>query len=180
MRAPRPPKRARRGDFAPTIDTFLTLRNSLTPSSTSSPYGEHRTTPCDVHTQLFKTLYIITITPLPHAPSLGDEEQPAGTTIEFLPNGTTFLSNVTISIPYNDVNNDGFVDFTGASENDLLLYVHDPNSLSWQRFITGSIKYFTFRHQRKAIKATCYRLFDVMFLMTGLVTFPVKTLRITS
>jgi hypothetical protein len=41
--------------------------------------------------------------------------------------------------------------------------------ITYAGVITGSIRYFTFRHQRKSVKAESCEWCDVMFFMTGLV-----------
>lgn len=62
---------------------------------------------------------------------LPDDKSPAGPSIEFTPDVTSFLSNIRISMPYNDSDDDGIVDYTGATEDDIELITYDENQGSW-------------------------------------------------
>jgi formylglycine-generating enzyme required for sulfatase activity len=54
-----------------------------------------------------------------------------GVVIDFGPNGTTFKSNATITIPYEDVDNDGYVDYTDTLETELKVVYWDNIAGKW-------------------------------------------------
>jgi hypothetical protein len=66
------------------------------------------------------------------------ETFPAGTIVSFLPNGTIFNEAVTISLPYNDMDNDGFIDGTVIAEENISAMVFNEQSSQWQNIrVTG-------------------------------------------
>ncbi len=65
-------------------------------------------------------------------PILPGDQAPAGPVVEFMPNGINFISNIRATIPYNDTDNDGLVDYTGTPENDTELKTFDIALGEWQ------------------------------------------------
>ena len=57
---------------------------------------------------------------------------PAGPVIRFLPDGTIFKKAVTISLPYNDIDNNGYIDGTSISEDNIRAMVFNKQSNLWQ------------------------------------------------
>ena len=63
---------------------------------------------------------------------------PAGPAVSFLPDGTIFNTAATISLPYNDADNDGYIDGTTISEDQVHAMVFNNQSGLWQDIrITG-------------------------------------------
>ncbi|RJP79441.1 MAG: fibronectin type III domain-containing protein [Desulfobacteraceae bacterium] len=63
---------------------------------------------------------------------------PAGAAISFLPDGTLFNQAVTISLPYQDMDNDGYIDGTAIPENQVSAMVFNRQSNLWQDIrVTG-------------------------------------------
>lgn len=60
------------------------------------------------------------------------ETYPAGSVISFLPDGTIFKKAVTISLPYNDIDNNGYIDGTTISEDNIHAMVYNKLSKRWQ------------------------------------------------
>ena len=64
--------------------------------------------------------------------------QQAGPCIDFGPSGLTFNAPVELSIPYADDDNDGIVDGTGVSEDQVKAYYYNSTSHSWEAVpVTG-------------------------------------------
>ncbi len=56
----------------------------------------------------------------------------AGNTIDFLPDGISFQKDVDLFLPYNDLDNDGFIDDSTISENSTSVVVYNENSELWK------------------------------------------------
>ncbi len=60
----------------------------------------------------------------------------AGSSIQLRPEGLTFLLPITLTLPYDDQDNDGLVDNTSASEDLVTILFADEKNASWELFET--------------------------------------------
>lgn len=74
---------------------------------------------------------VISFRKIENAASLPDDMAGGGVVIDFGPDRTVFKSNIGITIPYHDKNNDGIVDDTDIPENQLLVLYWDSQSQAW-------------------------------------------------
>lgn len=68
----------------------------------------------------------------PAESALPEKLMHVGPIVDFGPDGTQFLSGVTVTLPYYDNDNDGYLDGTGVHENNVFPGFHDHNSSEWE------------------------------------------------
>ena len=116
---------------------------------------------------------VISMTKVSLTNDLPDHVQGAGTVIEFGPDGMVFDTDVAITMPYNDVDNDGIVDGAGIDEEYIAVYTYDEDLGKWlclkkidQDKIKNTVT-FTTNHLSKCevavIKTSVYGRNDVSF-----------------
>ncbi len=75
----------------------------------------------------------------PSAPVLPERLYPAGPAIDLSPTGTAFQSDVRITIPYNDKDHDGIVDYTGLPPSNIKVMVYDESLQAWSEIPVSGI-----------------------------------------
>ena len=65
------------------------------------------------------------------AVALPQDTTTGGVVIDLEPDGIVFNNNIVITLPYEDKDNDGFVDYTGITEDDVRVITWDSNSQAW-------------------------------------------------
>ena len=116
---------------------------------------------------------VISMTKVSLTNDLPNHVQGAGTVIEFGPDGMVFGTDVDITMPYNDVDNDGIVDGTGIDEEYVAVYTYDEDLKKWlclkkidQDKVNNTVT-FTTNHFSKceaaAITTSVYGRDDVSF-----------------
>lgn len=74
---------------------------------------------------------VISIKEMNLSSSLPEGTVDAGPFIDFGPDGTQFLGQVRVTIPYDDKDNDGIVDYTGVSEDNISVISWDEYNKIW-------------------------------------------------
>jgi formylglycine-generating enzyme required for sulfatase activity len=116
---------------------------------------------------------VISMTKVSLTNDLPEHVQSAGKVIEFGPEGMVFNADVTITMPYNDVNDDGIVDGTGIDEEYVAVYTYDEKMEKWlclnkidqdkvNNTVTFTANYFS-KCEVGAINISVYGRNDVSF-----------------
>lgn len=74
---------------------------------------------------------VISLTKIDQVVALPDDIIEGGVIIEFGPDGTVFNKNIVITIPYDDADNDGIVDYTDIPEDQLSVIYWDSSAKQW-------------------------------------------------
>ena len=73
----------------------------------------------------------ISLTKVETAVAMPLDIREGGVVIDFGPDGTVFNKNVIITMPYDDVDNDGYVDYTRTLENELKVAYWNSSTKQW-------------------------------------------------
>ena len=76
---------------------------------------------------------VISLIKIDQAVALPDDTIEGGVVIEFGPDGTVFNKNIVITIPYDDADNDGIVDYTDIPEDQLSVIYWDSSAKQWTK-----------------------------------------------
>jgi formylglycine-generating enzyme required for sulfatase activity len=116
---------------------------------------------------------IISMTKASLTNDMPNHVQSAGIVVEFGPDGMVFNADITITMPYNDVNDDGIVDGTGIDEEYVAVYTYDKEMEKWlclkktdqdtvNNTVTCTTNHFS-KCEVGAIKTSVYGRNDVSF-----------------
>ncbi len=100
-----------------------------------------------------------------------------GPAIFLEPDGQIFNSNIQVAMPYDDVNNNGILDYTGISEDEVSVIVYDTSSETWtgrniveQDYQNNTVTFETNRFSMfvPSILYVCPRADAYIYLIEGL------------
>ncbi len=88
-------------------------------------------TKVDISPSALRADTVISIKQEDIAISMPEETTNAGVIIDLGPDGIVFDNNILVTIPYDDADNDGIVDYTGISEDELTVVTWDKAAQAW-------------------------------------------------